>query len=301
MQKLSILNPKYERIEKTLNRLQNSSATMSELADELGVSTKTIQRDFKDILVKYGVIRAGRELLIDPNFVDSSLSLTEKTILGILDELAKSGGSEFYHKAHILLSQAGQQLEHPIYAYQRHEKLEYENLVNFATLEEAIATKLQISFLFKTKNFDVKPLKLAFFDGFWYLLALDINSKDTFKKFHLKSIEDIKISSIQFKIKSSIDEKLKKANSVWFQLTNPFEIKLLVDKDFVVYFDRKPLLGQSTTGKDADGSVEITLEITHEMEIIPLILSYIPYVRILEPQWLADEFKEKLEQYLQTI
>lgn len=301
MQKLSILNAKYERIEKILNRLHSSSASMGELSQELGVSTKTIQRDFKDILVKYGIIKTGRELSIDPNFVDNSLNLTEKTVLGILDEMAKSGGSEFYNKAHILLSQAGQQLEHPIYAYQRHEKLEYENLLNFAILEEAIANKSQISFLYKALNFDVKPLKLAFFDGFWYLLALDINAKDTFKKFHLKSIENIKISSIQFKTKSSIDEKLKKANSVWFQLAEPFEIKLLVDKDFVVYFDRKPLIGQSTTGKDSDGSVEITIEVTHEMEIMPLILSYIPYVRILEPQWLAGKFKEKLEQYIQII
>lgn len=301
MQKFSILNPKYERIEKILNRLQGSSATINELSQELGVSSKTIQRDFKDILVKYGIVKRGRELCVNPDFVDKSLNLTEKTVLGILDEMAKGGGSEFYNKAHILLSQVGQQLEHPIYAYQRHEKLEYENLLNFAITEEAIANKSQIIFSYKDINFDVKPLKLAFFDGYWYLLALDVNSKDAFKKFHFKSIENLKKTTTHFSIKSSIDDELKKANSIWFQLAKPFEVKLLISKEFVIYFDRKPLLGQSVTGKDKDGSVEITLEITHEMEIIPLILSYIPHVRILEPQWLADEFKEKLKEYLQII
>ena len=37
------------------------------------------------------------------------------------------------------------------------------------------------------------------------------------------------------------------------------------------------------------------------MEIIPLIFWYIPYIKVLEPQWLADMVKERVENYVKEI
>ena len=46
---------------------------------------------------------------------------------------------------------------------------------------------------------------------------------------------------------------------------------------------------------------ECKIKLTHEMEIIPLILYYIPYIKVLEPQWLADDVKERVQGYLKEI
>ena len=54
-------------------------------------------------------------------------------------------------------------------------------------------------------------------------------------------------------------------------------------------------------GEDRDGSIEIEIKISNTMEIIPLILYYIPYIKVLEPQFLADEVKEKVQGYLKEI
>ena len=54
-------------------------------------------------------------------------------------------------------------------------------------------------------------------------------------------------------------------------------------------------------GADKDGSIEIEIKLTHEMEIIPLILWYIPYIKVLEPQWLADDVKSRVQEYLKEI
>ena len=100
---------------------------------------------------------------------------------------------------------------------------------------------------------------------------------------------------------TDLEDRLKKANSVWFNLDTPFIVTLLLDKTIVKYFQRKPLRGQTITGEDKDGSVEITIEITDEMEILPLVFWYIPFIRVWEPQWLADKAKEKIDGYLKSI
>ena len=79
------------------------------------------------------------------------------------------------------------------------------------------------------------------------------------------------------------------------------DVHLFVDKEIVKYFERKPLKSQTITGKDADGSIELVVSITHEMEILPLIFWYIPHIKVLEPQWLADIVKSKVDSYVQSI
>ncbi|MDZ7818025.1 MAG: WYL domain-containing protein [Aliarcobacter sp.] len=162
--------------------------------------------------------------------------------------------------------------------------------------------KVEIKFDYENYNFHVKPLKLAFFDGFWYLLALHIkNEKETFKKYHLKTIKNIQTLENNFDIPQIVEDRLKYTNSIWFNLDEQFVVRLFVDKSIRKYFERKPLRDQTIMGEDKDGSIEIGINITNEMEIIPLILWYIPYIKVLEPQWLADMVKEKVQGYLKEI
>ena len=297
-------NSKYNRINQIYEILKNNThgMTITELSKELDVSTKTIQRDLYEVLNEFGAIKEGRTWKINPKLTQDNLASNEKLILGILDEMAKGAGKVFYSKAHSLLSQVTQQLEHPIFANVNSEFLEEKNMILFEQMEKAIKQKVEIIFDYEKYQFHVKPLKLAFFDGFWYLLALHIkDNKETFKKYHLKTIKNIQIQENTFEIPEIIEERLRYANSVWFNLDEQFPVKLFVDKNIRKYFERKPLRGQSITGEDKDGSIQIEIKITNEMEIIPLIFWYIPYIKVLEPQWLADMVKERVENYVKEI
>ena len=297
-------NSKYNRINHIYEMLKNNvhGMTITELANQLDVSTKTIQRDLYEVLNEFGAIKEGRTWKINPKLTKDNLASNEKLILGILDEMAKGAGKVFYSKAHSLLSQVTQQLEHPIFANVNSEFLEEKNMILFEQMEKAIKQKVEIIFDYEKYQFHVKPLKLAFFDGFWYLLALHIkDNKETFKKYHLKTIKNIQIQENTFEIPEIIEERLRYANSVWFNLDEQFPVKLFVDKNIRKYFERKPLRGQSITGEDKDGSIQIEIKITNEMEIIPLIFWYIPYIKVLEPQWLADMVKERVENYVKEI
>ena len=295
---------KYNRINQIYEMLKNNvhGMTIAELANELDVSTKTIQRDLYEVLKGLGAVKEGRNWKIDPKLANDDLNTNERLILGILDEMAKSAGKIFYSKAHSLLTQITQQLEHPIFANVNGEYLEEKNIELFENIEKAIKEKNEIKFDYEKYNFHVKPLKLAFFDGFWYLLSLHIhNNKETFKKYHLKTIRNVQALNKTFEIPALVEERLKYANSVWFNLDEQFVVRLFIDKEIKKYFERKPLRGQTIIGEDKDGSIEIEIKISNTMEILPLILYYIPYIKVLEPQSLADEIKDRVQGYLKEI
>ena len=297
-------NTKYNRINQIYEMLKNNvhGMTITELANQLDVSTKTIQRDLYEVLNDFGAIKEGRYWKIDPKLTQDNLASNEKLILGILDEMAKGAGGIFYSKAHSLLSQVSQQLEHPIFASVNSEYLEEKNITLFEQMEKAIKQKVEINFDYEKYKFHVKPLKLAFFDGFWYLLAFDLKEKkEVFKKFHLKTIKNIQALESTFEIPQIVEERLRYANSIWFNLDEQFTVRLFIDKTIRKYFERKPLRGQRIIGEDSDGSIEIEIKISNEMEIQPLILWYIPFIKVLEPQWMADNVKEKIQGYLKEI
>ncbi len=297
-------NSKYNRINQIYEMLKNNThgMTITELSKELDVSTKTIQRDLYEVLNEFGAIKEGRTWKINPKLTKDNLASNEKLILGILDEMAKGAGKVFYSKAHSLLSQVTQQLEHPIFASVNSEYLEEKSIELFEQMEKAIKEKVEITFDYEKYNFHVKPLKLAFFDGFWYLLALHLKKdKETFKKYHLKTIKNIQILNKNFEIPQIVEDRLRYANSVWFNLDEQFSVRLFLDKSIRKYFERKPLRGQTITGEDKDGSMEIEIKISNEMEIMPLIFWYIPHIKVLEPQWLADMVRNKVQGYLEEI
>lgn len=291
-------NAKWERIEYIYNRLSSAPATIKELSQELDVSSKTIQRDLHEVLAHHGATREGRLWKIDSSKADDNLSAKERIVLAIMTELSKGVGREFYIKAKSLVEQITSQLDHPIFANLESEILGDEHIKQMESVENAIKNKRVISCEYKKFPFELKPLKLAFFGGFWYLVALDAKSKDAFKKFHLKSLKNIEPLEANFEIPKEFEAKIAKANSIWFKLdAKPMTVRLWIDKEVVPYFERKPLKTQVIEARDKDGSIVIAVEITHEMEILPLIQWYIPHIRILEPSSLADKLYKKLEKY----
>jgi predicted DNA-binding transcriptional regulator YafY len=297
---------KWERLSYIYDRLMRTpdGVTITELAGELDVSTKTIQRDLHEALAGAGVYCDGRRWKLNRSKQEDGLGATERIVLGVLDSLAKNAGTPFYAKAHKLLEQVSHQLEHPLFASLDSESLSEENLLLFSNLEKAIKAKVIINLSYTTvqgqkRLMTLKPLKLAFFEGFWYLLALDTGAKDTFKKLHLKSIHSIEETEQTFAVSADINEKILAARSVWFELfSEPFAVRLFVEKEVAPYFERKPFPHQSITGKDKDGSIEVMIEATHEMEILPFVLWYLPHIHIMEPAWLAEKLEQRMHTFL---
>ena len=286
-----------------LERLQNGETlSITELAREWDIPTKTVQRDFAKLTEgNYGIIRADdgkRFTLTKKQYTSKSAD----TAIKMLDSLSADIGGEFYTKAQVALHKLQHYIKSPFYT-----RIDVENISNkldlIEDLEYAISKQKMITFSYKRwwkpdeiKTYEnVKPYKIIIFDGFWYLL---VQYKTYTQKYYLKEIRDLKILDKTFELDEQILNSLEKAHNIYFEPMNePFDVTLLLDSDAIVYFERKPIKGQYLK-KNSDGTAELTVSITNKEEILTVLKKWLPQVRIIEPYALQEEFEEMMKGYL---
>ena len=306
--------PKHEydkiltRLTMILSRLNDSEAlSVKELASEFGVSSRTIQRDFNNYLVSsYPIYKDGKRWKMQDGFkVEKTNSFEDAIVLDILEGLVSSNKGVFAKRAKKLLSKLKNDDINPFYT-----KLDMEDisdkLEEIKALEIAIKSKQEILCDYDFEIFQrkvlLKPLRIANYDGFWYLIALD-GRNDTLKKYYLKNISFIEILDEKFEVDKKLDEVLANSISVWFDpKKKPYIVKLHIDAKIAKYFKRKPISKTQKIVKNYDDeSMDISLQITHDMEIIPLVKYWLPYIKVLTPKRIDDMILEDINIYKSYI
>ena len=289
-------NERSKRLGRIFEMISHEPKSTKQIADALGLNVRTIQRDLNEILAFNGAVKKGRLWSVDKSEFDPNDE--SQIVLSVLDKMAKNVGAEFYSKAHGLLKGISEGLNHPIFVSLSAEKLEKKDIELIENLESVIASCNEIELLYFSKTHRLSPIKIALFDGFWYLLAM---AGEKLKKFHLKSIKEIKILPSKFKIDESLENRIKSANSAWFDPEKSFIVRLWIDKVVKKYFERKPLPNQQIMCENEDGSIEIEVQVTHIMEIKPLVFYYLPHIKVIEPSSLADDILAEMERYIKEI
>jgi len=286
-----------------LERLQNGETlSITELAREWGIITKTLQRDFDKLTEgNYGIERAedGKRFTLSKKQYTSK---SADTAIKMLDSLSSDIGGEFYTKAQAALHKLQRFIESPFYT-----RIDVENISNkldlVEDLEYAISKQKTLTFKYKKwydseniKTYEnVKPYKIIIFDGFWYLLT---QYKDHFIKFYLKEIRDLQILEQTFVQNEKVFDRMEKALNIWFDpKAEPFDVTLLLDSDAIVYFERKPIKGQYLKN-NSDDTAELTVSITNKEEIFTVLKKWLPQIRVVEPFELQEEFEEMMKGYL---
>lgn len=294
------------RLVSILTKLYNGDQlSVKELALEFNVSTRTIQRDFNERLISFPIYQENRLWKMQDGFkLEKSTSIEEQVVLDIMEKLVDSVGNQFSSKAKNLLSKIKNHDYNPIYAKLNMEDIE-DKLEVIQYLEIAIKSKFEITCNYKTNNSNIlnltlKPLKIVNFEGYWYLLAIDENDTQSIKKYYLKNISNLKKLNTTFLLDDRIDRILNKVSSIWFDNTKePFEVKIQISKYITKYIERKPISpSQIFEAINEDGSSIISIKITHEMEILPIIKYWLPNLKVLEPKWIDDMICEELKGYL---
>lgn len=273
--------------------------SVSELAQEFNVSTKTIQRDFNERLIqKLPIEKIGHKWKVkDGHSIDKNLSFEEDLVLDVLKELASSMGSSFGSKANNLFSKLQNSHANPIYS-----KIEIEDISDrtdlIKELQDAIINFNQIEFYHNKKYRSVEPYKITTFDGYWYLYGKDLKD-ERLKTFYIKDIKNFTSTNIKFKENIDTLKKLDLAINIWFEPNNIlFEARLLVDKTISKYFIRRPLSkSQLVTKEYQDGSIEILLMASSQKEIIFELKKWQPNLFVIEPKDIALEMLEISRDY----
>jgi len=292
------------RLTVILKRLNDGEAlSVAELAKEFNVSSRTIQRDFNERLISFPIIQVNKKWKMQDGFkIEKTNDVEDNIVLDIIEKITESIGGTFALKSNKLLSKIKNQDYNPIYTKLNIEDIS-DRLQDIQLLEHAIKDKLEITCQYKYNNkkynTTLQPLKIANFEGFWYLIALRDNE---IRKYYLKEISNIKVTSNHFTTDNKVDSLLDNSISIWFQKdVEPFEVKLFANKHATKYFKRRPLPNQIITSLNEDGTMEFVVKITHEMEILPLVKYWIPNLHVLEPKSIRDMIKEDLKSYLQEI
>ena len=291
------------RLTKILSQLNDGEAlSVKELAKEFNTSDRTIQRDFNERLKSFPIYQENKKWKMQEGFrVEKTNSLEDEIVLDIIEKITEGIGGKFSIKANKLLSKIKNEDFNPIYTKLNIEDIS-DKFQDIQVLEGAIRSKKAVTCSYNDETHPIytttlEPLKIVNFEGFWYLVAL---KGDILKKYYLKNISHSKVTEESFTTDSKIETLLDNSISVWFQKdVDPFEVKLFANKSAAKFFKRRPLPTQKIDSINTDGTMEFTVKITHEMEILPLIKYWIPHLFVVEPIWLKEIIREDTKKYLE--
>jgi predicted DNA-binding transcriptional regulator YafY len=292
------------RLTVILSKLNDGEAlSVKELAKEFNISDRTIQRDFNERLASFPIYQENKKWKMQDGFrVEKTKSLEDEIVLDIIEKITEGIGGKFSTKAHKLLSKIKNEDFNPIYTKLNIEDIS-DRFEDIQVIETAIRGKKELKCSYNDERHDIytttiQPLKIVNFEGFWYLIALQ---KDILKKYYLKNVSNPKILESTFKSDEELEELLDNSLSVWFQRDiEPFEVKLYADKSATKYFKRRPLPTQQIDSLHNDGTMEFSVSITHEMEVLPIIKYWIPHLYVIEPEWIKEIIQEDLKKYLEV-
>lgn len=274
-----------------LQRLyEGESLHVAALAEEFNVSTKTIQRDFNERLIRFPIAKSGRGWSMQAGFrIERSRKPEEAMVLDTLETIAAGIGSGYGAIAASLLGR----LKNPTVA-SVNSKTVIEDILDcqyiFVQLEEAIAARRVVSFDYKGRNRTVSPCKIVSFEGYWYLYGEE-QPREALKTFYLKNIGGLNLTEATFAPHAEAEAILDRALNSWFEPGNkPFTATLHASAAIAVYFGRRPLSPtQRIVQTYPDGSIDMDVEITSSRELLHEVKKWIPDLLVRAPESLVAE------------
>jgi hypothetical protein len=178
-------------------------------------------------------------------------------------------------------------------------KAAIETIPNFKNILEAIQQQLPITFNhnsfyhLKESNYTLKPYFLKQYQNRWYVIG---ETEKGYRTFGIDRIENIIIGAKKFKPKTEeakdkfshviglnyVDHKMEKIQLSFHSSQKPYIVSLPLHHS------------QKEINPDNGKTFDIELRIHPNFEFRQQVLKYGSLVKVLEPEWLAEEIKEEL-------
>jgi len=144
----------------------------------------------------------------------------------------------------------------------------------------------------------VDPIRLFSDKGIWYLIVRDYKD-DEIKFFRLDRMRDFILLEEPTTLTQAMQDEAKAKAHIWQSGGEGSEVLLYIKPEAAGYFKASKLLHptQTITNTHEDGGIEVTCTITHKLELLPAIKSWIPHIFIISPSWLWDELQKELQHY----
>ena len=271
--------------------------SIKELALEFGVSTRTISRDFDRLNTYLPLLQDNetKRYYLESNYLGK---IAPKDIRNFAQ---LSGIGHLYPSLDMsFLRELLDSRSHQIYnvkGYSFEDASQFKEL--FKVIGKAIQEHSQIGFVYKGEPRLVQPYRLIHHHGSWYLAAVRKDQLRTYRISHIQLTHSSHEYS-QFIPDQNIEKLVEDDDSIWFGQDKQ-EIILSIQADVAFYFKQRSLLPEQKLIKElSDGSLLVASQISHKMQIFPLVKHWIPYVKIMNPEGLQEQLENELIGYLNS-
>lgn len=290
---------KLNRLLCLLNILDSGEIQVQREARELDVTERTIQRDINDIDAGgFPIYKAapGVYKFIE-GFSLKKMNLTEgeASLLLVMQDVISPLGKPFQDTLASLRQKVLNAPEESPFYIKMPTGNKYEETKITRVLEKGIRTHTEVLMSLaadtsRKLTYELKPLKIMNYDGFWYLLG--INAYKQVRKFRLDRILDAVNTDKSFKPTKNIQKILQESQNIWFGEKRDKEVTFWVPAEFAPYFEKKESFSlQKILKKQKNGDILVETSVFNYREIIPTVLSWLEHITLVEP----DDFKALIE------
>jgi predicted DNA-binding transcriptional regulator YafY len=276
---------------------QGEKLSSQSLADEFGVTLRTIQRDLNVRFAYLPLEKIKGLYSLDPIYLGklSRKDIDRFASLAGVKGLFPSLNDDFLREIFANASQSALLVKGH----------NYEDLTgtgtDFSLIRSAISARNNLSFNYKSKSKwndhpQVSPYKLLNHHGIWYLVAVE---NEKVKTFAFKKLSNLKELESTFNYDANIEKRLIQEDGIWFSQKD-IKVTLKVSKEISGYFERRKLIANQIIEQTLeDGSLILSTNIGHYNQVLPIIKYWIPHISIISPTDLKEELAKQLETYLQ--
>jgi predicted DNA-binding transcriptional regulator YafY len=95
---------------------------------------------------------------------------------------------------------------------------------------------------------------------------------------------------------------LDQSVNVWFSEKRDKKITLKIDKEVAHFFKQKKFFPlQKIKKEQKDGSLIVECKACQEMEVMPTVMHWIPYITVVEPESLKKKIKEVINDFREIL
>lgn len=266
------------------------------LADEFGVTLRTIQRDLNVRFAYLPLQKTDGRYHLDPAFLGKLNTRDIERFAGLagVRGLFPSLSDDFL----------GDIFDSRIQSALLVKGHNYEDIAGkedlFRQLERAIVARYHVSFDYvkdegRKSYTSVIPFKLINLKGIWYLVARD---GDKLKTFSFAKIERLSQLATRFAHELEVDKMLKEEDGIWLGEEKK-EIVFKIAPEIAGYFKRRKLIANQVIEKELeDGGLIVSAKVGHTNQVLPVVRYWIPHIRIISPEGLQSEMEKDLRNYL---
>lgn len=295
---------KISRLIAELSLLNDKPYPLEKMAKELNVELRTVQRDMKLLesagFPLYAPLRGCRAFPEGYSVEKVKISKKEAAILGVFSDIALNLGETFSDSIDGLRSKMLIPSEENPYYIIMPGGCSLPSHPLFKDIESAVLQHEKIEMKYrggKKDKYYLSPLRIVWSEGFWYLLAMEEGGK--LRTFLVDKISGVYKLGMYFTPPPEIDGLLARSVNIWISAKRDMEVVMEISAEISRYFINKPYFPEEKLiEKRKDGSLLLSCKAADHREVLPVVLSWLPHIKIISPESLKKQLKAKMQEYI---